>query len=58
MEWNALSRVREISDISKLAARYLRGAVKPQKCVKSELKPKLALIFKLNQWNSRGNGYK
>lgn len=53
MKWNALSRVKEISDTSKLVARNLRGAVKSQKRVKSELKPKLALIFKLSKWNGR-----
>lgn len=35
----------------KLVARNLRGAEKPQKCVKSELKPKLALLFKLSNWD-------
>lgn len=55
MKRNALSRVKESSDTSKLVARNLRGggSVKSQKCVKSELKPKLVLIFKLSKWNGR-----
>lgn len=30
---------------------------KPQKCVKSEFKPKVSFIFKLHQWDKRRNGY-
>lgn len=57
MELNALSHVKEISDINKLLARNLRGAEKSQTCIKSELKPKLAFIFKLNKWDGRENDY-
>lgn len=57
VEQNALSRVKEIADINKSVTRNLREGGKPQKCVKSQLKHKLALIFKLNKWNGRRNGY-
>lgn len=42
-------KLKKYQFISKLVAINLREAEKPQKCAKSKLKPKLALIFKLNK---------